>query len=103
MPPYEMQYGRKCQTLVCWEEVGSRELESTNVVLATTEKIETILERLKEAQDMWKSYADIGDFVMLKVSPWKGVIQFKNKGKLSPRYNGNITRAQALGGNRKQR
>ncbi|GJV85862.1 hypothetical protein Tco_1525760 [Tanacetum coccineum] len=94
MPPYEMQYSRKCRTLVCWEEVGSRELVSTDVVLATTEKIETIREKLKEAQDMWKGYADnkrrpikfnVWDFVMLKVSPWKGVIRFKNKGKLSPR------------------
>ncbi|GKA66590.1 putative reverse transcriptase domain-containing protein [Tanacetum coccineum] len=62
------------------EEVGSRELASTDVVLATTEKIETIRERLKVAQDRWKSYVDysrrpiefnVGDFVMLKVSPWK--------------------------------
>ncbi|GJY08436.1 putative nucleotidyltransferase, ribonuclease H [Tanacetum coccineum] len=74
------------------EEVGSRELASTYVVLATTKKIETIRERLKAAQDRWKSYADnrrrpivfkVGDFVMLKVSPWKGVFRFKTKGKLS--------------------
>ncbi|GJR36516.1 putative reverse transcriptase domain-containing protein [Tanacetum coccineum] len=97
MPPYEMLYGRRCRTPVCWDEVGSRELASTNVVLATTEKIETIRERLKEAQDRWKSYAnkrrrpikfDVGEFVMLKVSPWKGVMRFKNKGKLSPRFIG---------------
>nr|GEV92965.1 hypothetical protein [Tanacetum cinerariifolium] len=71
-----------------------RELASTNVVLATTEKIKTIRERLKEAQDRWKSYAnkrkksvefDVGDFVMLKFSSWNGVMQFKNKGKLSLR------------------
>ncbi|GKF97363.1 hypothetical protein Tco_0293184, partial [Tanacetum coccineum] len=73
------------------------ELASTDVVLATTEKIEIIRERLKEAQDRWKSYANkrrrpiefnVGDFVMLKVSPWKGVMRFKNKGKLSPRFIG---------------
>ncbi|GJQ96549.1 putative reverse transcriptase domain-containing protein [Tanacetum coccineum] len=77
MPPYEMLYGRRCRTPVCWDEVGSRELTSADVVLATTEKIETIRERLKEAQDRWKSYAnkrrkpiefDVGDYVMLKVS-----------------------------------
>ncbi|GJY49100.1 putative reverse transcriptase domain-containing protein [Tanacetum coccineum] len=95
MPPYEMLYGRKCRTPVCWDEVGGRELASTDVVLATTEKIETIRERLKEAQDRWKSYDNkrrrpikfnVGDFVMLKVSPWKGVMRFKNKGKLSLRF-----------------
>ncbi|GJV84287.1 hypothetical protein Tco_1524185 [Tanacetum coccineum] len=97
MPPYEMLYGRRCRTSVCWDEVGSRELESTDVVLATTKKIETIRGRLKAAQDRWKSYANnrrrpiefnVGDFVMLKVSPWKGVLRFKNKGKLSPRFIG---------------
>ncbi|GJS67394.1 hypothetical protein Tco_0681958 [Tanacetum coccineum] len=97
MPPYEMLYGRRCRTPVCWDEVGSRELASTDVVLATTEKIETIRKRLKAAQDRWKSYADnrrrpiefnVGDIVMLKVSPWKGVLRFKNKGKLSSRFIG---------------
>ncbi|GKC83141.1 putative reverse transcriptase domain-containing protein [Tanacetum coccineum] len=77
------------------DEVGSRELVSTDVALATTKKIETVRERLKEAQDMWKSYADkrrkpiefnVGDFVMLKASLWKGVMWFKNKGKLTPRF-----------------
>ncbi|GJT88685.1 putative reverse transcriptase domain-containing protein [Tanacetum coccineum] len=44
-----------------------------------------------------KSYADrrrnllefeVGDKVMLKVSPWKGVIRFDKRGKLNPRYIG---------------
>ncbi|GJX97968.1 putative reverse transcriptase domain-containing protein [Tanacetum coccineum] len=51
IPLYEMLYGRKCRTPVCWDEVGSRELASTDVVLATTEKIETIHERIKEGED----------------------------------------------------
>ncbi|GJZ40907.1 hypothetical protein Tco_0587793 [Tanacetum coccineum] len=56
MSPYEMLYGRKCRTPVCWDEVGSSELASTDVVLATTEKIETIRKRLKEAQDREVAY-----------------------------------------------
>ncbi|GKA17561.1 hypothetical protein Tco_0697398 [Tanacetum coccineum] len=92
-----MLYGRRCRTPTCWEEVRSRELASMDVVLETTEKIETIRERLKATKDRWKSYADnkskpiefnVGDFVMLKISPWKGVFQFKNKGKLSLRFIG---------------
>ncbi|GJX33511.1 hypothetical protein Tco_0243366 [Tanacetum coccineum] len=44
-----------------------------------------------------KSYADlkrksmefqVGDRVMLKVSPWKGVVRFGKRGKLNPRYVG---------------
>ena len=63
----------------------------------TTEKIQLIRDRLKEAQDRQKSYADlkrqpieynIGDKVFLKISPWKGVLRFGKRGKLSPRYIG---------------
>ncbi|GKA38852.1 putative reverse transcriptase domain-containing protein [Tanacetum coccineum] len=65
MPLYEMLYGRRCRT--------------------------------PAAQDRWKSYADnrrrpiefnVGDFFMLKFLPWKGVLWFKNKVKLSPRFIG---------------
>ncbi|GKB75195.1 putative reverse transcriptase domain-containing protein [Tanacetum coccineum] len=56
-----------------------------------------IKEKLKAARDRQKSYADnrrkplefeVGDRVLLKVSPWKGVIHFGKKGKLAPRVNG---------------
>ena len=49
------------------------------------------------AQSRQKSYADVrrkdlefaaGDFVWLKISPMKGVVQFGKRGKLSPRYIG---------------
>ncbi|GJQ98260.1 putative reverse transcriptase domain-containing protein [Tanacetum coccineum] len=62
--PFEALYGRKCRSPVCWAK---------------------------------KSYADIrrkplefqvGDKVMLKVSPWKGVIRFVKQGKLNPMYIG---------------
>ncbi|GJW49228.1 putative reverse transcriptase domain-containing protein [Tanacetum coccineum] len=51
----------------------------------------------KAARDRQKSYADlkrkpmefqVGDKVMLKVSPWKGVARFGKWGKLNPRYVG---------------
>nr|GEY52904.1 integrase, catalytic region, zinc finger, CCHC-type, peptidase aspartic, catalytic [Tanacetum cinerariifolium] len=62
--PFEALYGRKCRSLVCWTEVRE------------------------------KSYADlkrkpmefqVGDKVMLKVSPWKGVVRFGKRRKLNPR------------------
>ncbi|GKB08622.1 hypothetical protein Tco_0836934 [Tanacetum coccineum] len=31
---------------------------------------------------------EVGDRVMLKVSPWKGVVRFDKRGKLNPRYVG---------------
>nr|GEZ68103.1 hypothetical protein [Tanacetum cinerariifolium] len=64
MPPYEMLYGRKCRTPVCWDEVESMELASTEVVFSAIKKIETIRERLKEAQDR-KCLADESSMITL--------------------------------------
>ncbi|GJZ07149.1 putative reverse transcriptase domain-containing protein [Tanacetum coccineum] len=56
-----------------------------------------IKQRMQAARDRQKSYVDlkrkpmefqVGDKVMLKVSPWKGVICFGKRGKLNPRYVG---------------
>ncbi|GKB96970.1 putative reverse transcriptase domain-containing protein, partial [Tanacetum coccineum] len=56
-----------------------------------------IKNRLLVAHSKQKSYVDVrrkplefkvGDKVMLKVSPWKGVVRFGKHGKLSPRYIG---------------
>ncbi|GJZ48119.1 hypothetical protein Tco_0601951 [Tanacetum coccineum] len=52
---------------------------------------------MQAARDRQKSYADskrkpmqfqVGDKVMLKVLPWKGVVHFGKRGKLNPRYVG---------------
>ncbi|KAI3679919.1 hypothetical protein L2E82_50899 [Cichorium intybus] len=95
--PFEMLYGRKCRTPICWGEVGQQVLGSTEVVLKTTELIQKVRERLLTAQSRQKSYVDrrrsdlefqVGDYVLLKVSPWKGVIRFRKRGKLGPRYIG---------------
>ncbi|GJY84397.1 putative reverse transcriptase domain-containing protein [Tanacetum coccineum] len=95
--PYEALYGRKCRSPVCWAEVGEAQLTGPELIQETTEKIVLIKQRMQAAQDRQKSYADrkrkpmefeIGDRVMLKVSPWKGVIRFGKRGKLNPRYVG---------------
>ncbi|GJR85980.1 hypothetical protein Tco_0209991 [Tanacetum coccineum] len=65
------------------------------LIQETTEKIVLIKQRIQVAQDRQKSYADlkqkpmefkVRDRVMLKVSPWKGVIRFGKRGNLNPRY-----------------
>ncbi|GKF72705.1 putative reverse transcriptase domain-containing protein [Tanacetum coccineum] len=67
--PFEALYGRKCRSP----------------------------QRMQAARGRQKSYADlkrkpmefqVGDKVMLKVSPWKGVVRFGKRGKLNPRYVG---------------
>ena len=95
MSPYEALYGRKCRTPLCWDEVGERKLLGLEIVQVTTDNVKVIRDRLKIAQDRYKSYADnrrrdlefqVGDQVFLRISPWKGVLQFEKKGKLTPRY-----------------
>ncbi|GJW78616.1 putative reverse transcriptase domain-containing protein [Tanacetum coccineum] len=94
-PPFEALYGRKCRSPILWAEVGEGQLIGPEIVHETTEKNSQIKDRLKAARDSQKSYADkrrkplefsVGDHVLLKVSPWKGVVQFRKKGKLAPRY-----------------
>ena len=44
--------------LICWAEVGQRVMESTEVVLKTTEMIQQVRSRLQIAQSQQKSYVD---------------------------------------------
>ncbi|GJY26428.1 putative reverse transcriptase domain-containing protein [Tanacetum coccineum] len=95
--PFEALYGRKCISPICWAEVGDSQLTGPEIIHETTEKIVQIKSRIQAACDSQKSYADVrrkplefqvGDKVMLKESPWKGVIRFGKRGKLNPRYIG---------------
>nr|GFC91155.1 putative reverse transcriptase domain-containing protein [Tanacetum cinerariifolium] len=61
---------------------------------------------MQVARDRQKSYADlkrkpmefqVGDKVMLKVSPWKGVVRFGKRGKLNPRYVGPFKVLEEIG------
>nr|GFA44329.1 putative reverse transcriptase domain-containing protein [Tanacetum cinerariifolium] len=76
-------------------EVGEARILDPELIQETPEKIVQIKQRMQAARDRQKSYADlkrkpmeyqIGDKVMLKVSPWKGVVCFGKQGKLNPRY-----------------
>ncbi|KAJ9553216.1 hypothetical protein OSB04_017261 [Centaurea solstitialis] len=102
----EILYGRKCRTPLCWNEVGEKQLAGPEIVQITSDKINQVRERLKTARDGQKSYADrrrkdiefqVGDRVMLKVSPWKGVIHLGRKGKLSPRFIGPFRVTERIG------
>nr|GEY70442.1 putative reverse transcriptase domain-containing protein [Tanacetum cinerariifolium] len=93
--PFEALYGRKCRSLVGWSEVGDSQLTGPELIGETNEKIVQNKNRLLTARSHQKSYADVrrkplefnvGDKVMLKVSPWKGVIHFGKHRKPSPRF-----------------
>nr|GFC50656.1 reverse transcriptase domain-containing protein [Tanacetum cinerariifolium] len=99
-------YGRKCRTPIAWTKVGEGKLLGPEIVQETTDKIVQIKERLKVARDRQKSYADkrrkplefsVGDKVLLKESPRKGVVRFDKRNKLSPRYVGPFEIVERIG------
>nr|GEZ59033.1 reverse transcriptase domain-containing protein [Tanacetum cinerariifolium] len=80
--PFEALYGRKCRTPIAWTKLGEGKLLGPKIIQETIDKIVQIKERLKVARDRQKSYAEkrrkplefsVGDKVLLKVSPRKGV------------------------------
>ncbi|GJX63815.1 putative reverse transcriptase domain-containing protein [Tanacetum coccineum] len=104
--PFEALYGRKCRSPILWAEIGESSLIGPELVQETTDKVVLIKEKLKAARDRQKSYADnrrkplefkVGDKVLLKVLPWKGVMRFGKKGKLVPRYVGPFEILERIG------
>ncbi|GKD56048.1 hypothetical protein Tco_1289435 [Tanacetum coccineum] len=68
-----------------WADVGEGQLIGPDLVQETTKKISQIKDRIKVVRDRQKSYADkrrkplefsVGDYVLLKVSPWKGPVAY---------------------------
>nr|XP_004250664.1 uncharacterized protein LOC101265398 [Solanum lycopersicum] len=97
MEPNESLYGRKCRSPISWFETGETALFGPVLVHQAMEKVKVIQQHLGTAQSRHKSYANIrrrglqfsiGDWVLLKVYPMKGVMRFAKEGNLSPRYIG---------------
>ncbi|XP_039056308.1 uncharacterized protein LOC120199216 [Hibiscus syriacus] len=95
MAPYEALYGYKCQTFIGWIELVNHTLLGLDLVIEAEQTVRMIRDRLKIAFDRHKSYADmkhrdikyvVGDEVFLKVSPWRTILRFGRKGKLSPLF-----------------
>ncbi|GJV62257.1 putative reverse transcriptase domain-containing protein [Tanacetum coccineum] len=95
--PFEALYGRKCRSPMLWAEIEEGSLIGPELVQETTDKVVVYKNEANAAKNHSKSYADnrrrqlefeVGDRVMLKVSPWKGVAHFGRKGTLASRYVG---------------
>ncbi|GJT46318.1 putative reverse transcriptase domain-containing protein [Tanacetum coccineum] len=91
--PFEALYGQKCRSPVYWAEVGDVQLTGPEIIHETDKKIVQIRQHLQAARDRQRSYTNVrrkplefqvGDRVMFKVSPRKGVIQFIKRGKINP-------------------
>jgi hypothetical protein len=92
MAPFEMLYGRRCQTLLFWNETGDRKVFGPDILEEAEKQVRMVNENLRVAQSRHKSYAnhrrrelsfEVGDFVYLKVSPMRGLHRFKVQGKLT--------------------
>ncbi|GJY62161.1 putative reverse transcriptase domain-containing protein [Tanacetum coccineum] len=68
--PFEALYRQKCRSPVCWSEVGDSQLTGPELIHRRTKPLEF----------------EVGDMILLKVSPWKSTVRFGKHGKLSPRY-----------------
>jgi hypothetical protein len=86
MAPFEMLYGRRCQTPLFWNETGERKVFGPDILQEAEKQVRKVRENLRVAQSRQKSYADhrrrelsfeVGDFVYLNVSPMRGMRCFK--------------------------
>ncbi|GJY69767.1 putative reverse transcriptase domain-containing protein [Tanacetum coccineum] len=104
--PFEALYERKRRSPILWAEVGEGQVIRPEIVQENTEKIFQIKNRLKAVRDRQKSYAkkrrkplefNVGDHVLLKAAPWKGVVCFGKKGKLAPWFVGPFEITERIG------
>ena len=88
MAPYEVIYGRKCISPLCWEVPSELLLVDPDWVQQTHDKVRQIHQNMLSAQSRQKSYADlkrrdvefaVGDKVLLKVSPTKGIVRVTSR------------------------
>ncbi|XP_072081096.1 uncharacterized protein [Arachis hypogaea] len=106
MVSYETLYGRKCQSLLCWYEVGESSLLRSELVAETTKQIKKIRNRMLTAQSLQKSYAyyrrkplefDERDHVFLRVTPITGVGRAIKAKKLNSHYIGPFQILERIG------
>jgi hypothetical protein len=85
MAPYEVLYGRQCQTPLFWSQTKESQVFGPKVLKDAEKLVQMVHESLKVAQSRQNSYADkrrrdlsfeIGDFVYLKVSPMRGTLSY---------------------------
>ncbi|XP_074266026.1 uncharacterized protein LOC141588484 [Silene latifolia] len=80
---------------MCWDDSAEAVVLGPQMVQVMVEEVRLIRQKMKAAQDRQKSYTDlhrrdiefaVGDKVLLKVSPMRGVMRFGKRGKLSQKF-----------------
>ncbi|KAA3483126.1 DNA/RNA polymerases superfamily protein [Gossypium australe] len=97
MAPFEVLNGRKCRTPLYLSELSESKLIGTDLIRETEDKVRIIHNCLKVASNRQNSYTDlkwkdleftVGNRVFMKVLPWRKVLRFGKKGKLSLKFIG---------------
>jgi hypothetical protein len=58
MAPFEMLYGRRCQTLLFWSETGERKVFGPDILQEAEKQVCMVRENLRVVQSRQKSYAN---------------------------------------------
>jgi hypothetical protein len=75
MAPFEILYGRRCQTLLFWNDTREQKVFGPDILQEAERQVRMVRENLRVAQSRQKSYADhwrrelsieVGDFVYHK-------------------------------------
>jgi hypothetical protein len=106
MIPFEALYGRRCNTLVSWDNPADMEVVGPELLKEMEEQMLKIKQNLKFCQDRKKSYADksithiefkVGDHVFLKVKANRSSMKLGNYAKLAARFCGPFEILERIG------
>ena len=97
MAPFEVLYGRRCRTPLCWYESGESAMLGPEIVSQTTKNVKMIRKGMKASQSRQKRYHDKrrkslefqeGYHVFLRITPVTGVGRVLKSKKLTPHFIG---------------
>ena len=95
--PFEILYGRKCNSLISWSNLVDRLVLGPKLLKEMEEIVQQVQGNLKIVQDQQKSQVDlkrtptefqVGEHVFIKVRPKKSSLRLGSYEKLAPRYYG---------------
>jgi hypothetical protein len=104
--PFEALYGRKCDTLVSWDNPADRVVLGLELLKDMEDQVVKIKQNLKLAQDRQKFYANknkttrefkVGEHVILKVKPKKSSLKLGSCTKLAARFCGSFEILHSIG------
>ena len=97
LSPFEILYGRKCNTPITWSNLVDRLMLVPELLKELKLIVKHVQSNLKTAKDIQKSHADlkrnpkefqVGEHVFVKVKPRKRSFKLGSCAKLAPRYCG---------------